>query len=89
MQEAPETMAVQGAPDAMAVLGALEAMAEGPYGRGLVPLGPATTAGALLTPPPRKIHGVAYGVIRSPPGLNTGTGLPTRTGSPAWAKLGS
>ncbi len=54
-------MVVQGAPEAMAVLGALEAMAVGPCGRGLVPLGPATTARTLL-PPQKKIHGAAYGV---------------------------
>ncbi len=52
-QGAQKTMAVQGAPEAMVVLGALEAMAGGPYVRGLIPLGPATTAGALL-PPPKK-----------------------------------
>ncbi len=48
VQGAPEAIAVQGAPEKMAVQGALEAMAGGPYGRGLVPLGPATTAGTLL-----------------------------------------
>ncbi len=54
-------MAVQGAPEVMVVLGALEAMAGGSYGRGLVPLGPATTAGTLQLSP-KKIHGAAYGV---------------------------
>jgi len=43
--------------EAKAELGAQEAMAGGPYGLDLGPLGPATTAGALL-----KIHGVNSGV---------------------------
>ncbi len=48
---AQEAMAVQGAQEAMAVQGAQEAMAGGPCGRGLGPLGPTPTAGALLPPP--------------------------------------
>ncbi len=39
--------------ETMAVQGAQEAMAGGPRGRGLVPLGPAPTAGTLL-PSPKK-----------------------------------
>ncbi len=61
VQGAPEAMAVQGAPEAMAVQGALEATAGGPCGRGLVPLGPATTAGTLLTPPQKKSMGQLRG----------------------------
>ncbi len=38
-------------------------------------------------PPQKKTWG-SFGGIRSPPGLNTGTGQPTGTGSPPWARLG-
>ncbi len=61
---------MQGAQEAMAVQGAQEAMAGGPCGRG--PISPAPTAGTLL--PPKKISLGTLGGIRSPPGLNTGTG---------------
>ncbi len=56
-----EAMAVQGAQEAMAVQGAQEAMAGGACGRGLGPLGPAPTAGALSTPP-KKIPWGSSGV---------------------------
>ncbi len=49
-----EAMAELAAQEAMAVQGAQEAMAGGPRGRGLIPLGPAPTAGTLL-PPQKKI----------------------------------
>ncbi len=51
VQGALEAMAELGALEAMAVQGAQEAMAGGPCGRGLGPLGPAPTAGTLLSPP--------------------------------------
>ncbi len=66
--------------EAMAVQGAPEAMAGGLCGHGLGPQGPATTAGTLL-PPPKKMHGAAYGVtgaLRSYPqeqGAHTGQSL--------------
>ncbi len=81
VQGAPEAMAVQGAPKAMAVQGALEAMAGGLCGRGLVPLGPATTAGTLL-PPPKK----SMGQLR---GYQEPSGAILRNRGPPWAKLGS
>ncbi len=62
-------MAELEAQEAMAVQGAQEAMAGGPCGRGLGPLGPAPTAGTLLTPP--KISLGKLGGIRSPLGLDT------------------
>ncbi len=64
-----EAMAVQGAQEAMVVQGAQEAMAGGLCGRGLGPLGQATTTGTLL--PPKKNSLEKLGGIRSPPGLNT------------------
>ncbi len=53
VQGAQEAMAELVAQEAMAVQGAQEAMAGGPRGRGLVPLGPAPTAGTPFTPPPK------------------------------------
>ncbi len=60
---AQEAMAVQGAQEAMAlaVQGALEAMADGLWGLGLGPLGPAPTAGTHTTPP-KKIPWGSEGV---------------------------
>ncbi len=69
VQGAQEAIAELGALEAMAVQGAQEAMVGGPRGRGLVPLGPAPTAGTLL--PPKKNSLEKLGSIRSPPGLDT------------------
>lgn len=59
-QGSQEAVAVQGSPETMAELGALEAMAElagGLSGRGLGPLGPATTTGTPCTPPKKNSLG--------------------------------
>ncbi len=62
VQGAQEATVELGALEAIADLGALEAMAGGLRGRSTTP------------PKKKKIHGAAYGVIRSPTGLSSGTG---------------
>ncbi len=81
VQGALEAMAVQGAQEAMVVQGAQEAMAGGACGRGLGPLGPAPTAGALSTPPKNKIPGEVRG-YQEPSGAKHRH----RTGQPSGAR---
>ncbi len=66
-------------------------MAGGPYGLGLLSTRPGYYSRSSTTPT-QKNKQTPWGNLggfRSPLGLNTGTGQPTGTESPPWAKLGS